>query len=141
MLGRENTSKYLGLLLKSIFEYETVLQPTRDIVFWSLKMPQTIDPAFQLCKHQAEYFFLGKGKEELTRSFLVDVAQWWLSLPPTRTGVINPLLEWTLVQKDFVLDPFGELISSCILDAKVCNYNLSLDYLFAVVLSIPSAAY
>jgi hypothetical protein len=58
--GKNNTRK-LGELLQYTFAYETVLAPTRDLIYWSLATPEVVNNTLWLCKYQRDYWLKDEG--------------------------------------------------------------------------------
>lgn len=62
-----------GMFLGSLFRYESILQPTRDLVYWSLHLPTTYNPIF----YQAKAGLLGV---EVTREISPSLFLLYFSL-------------------------------------------------------------
>jgi hypothetical protein len=55
MLTDKKSPEKLGTLLKHVFKYESLLQPTRELIYWSLKLPTTYQPIYELTKSSFDY--------------------------------------------------------------------------------------
>lgn len=55
VLTDKHTPPKLGIILQSIFSYESLLQPTRDLIYWSIQIPSTFNPIYQQTKQTLNY--------------------------------------------------------------------------------------
>jgi hypothetical protein len=138
---KENIGK-LGELLEYTFASDTVLSPTRELIYWSLKLDSTSSNIKWNCQWHRNYWlglssFNGwrlddnrnvdmktdwdkeYGGREHTRAAIVALAVAWLKDPLSRTIVVTPLLAWTLQQREEVVVPLAALTSDVIPWAKV----------------------
>ena len=135
VLDRSENPGKLGLLLQYLFEYDAVLSPTRELIYWSLIQDETVKNTIFYTNLNRNYWLglsaLGqhvrtnrgverqRGAKELTQEALLALAIQWLSDPETRKVVINPLLDWTLKSQESVITPLADLTAEYIPTAKV----------------------
>jgi len=95
ILEQKDNNKQLGLILKYIFSYETVLHPTRDLILWSILLPTTVDQAIDLLRFQRNYYMNGTGASYTSHQLLV-LFEWWLLDAVSQQQVLVPLVERTI---------------------------------------------
>ena len=61
-LENKESPGQLGILLKSFFEHEKVLKPTRNLLYWTLKQNYIVNPTISLAQSQITYFCTEDGK-------------------------------------------------------------------------------
>ena len=139
VLDRSENPGKLGLLLQYLFEYDAVLSPTRELIYWSLIQDETVKNTIFYTNLNRNYWLglstLGqhvrtnrgverqRGAKELTQEVLLALAIQWLSDPETHKIVITPLLDWTLKSQESVITPLAALTAESIPTAKVrCLY-------------------
>ena len=135
VLDRKENRGKLGLLLQHLFVSDAVLSPTRELVYWSLTLDETVkNTIFYTNLHRNYWLGLSKigqhvrtrrgverqqGAKELTQEAILALAIQWLSDPQTRKVVINPLLDWTLKSQESVIAPLATITAESIPWAKV----------------------
>eukprot|EP01031_Cornospumella_fuschlensis_P032744 gene32744-39584_t len=100
-LTNKNSSEHVGIVLKVATSYESILKPTRDLIYWSLQFPCSIDPIATNAKSIINYIPVE------TVSIL---AQDWLKHPVTKKDIIVPLLTWTFQQPDVSVEPLRDVM-------------------------------
>lgn len=147
VLGRKENQNKLGLFLQYIFASDTVLSPSRELIFWSLAFPETFSNLIYCAKWHRNYWIgrsslncwhfddnqitnnnhawdLGQhGDREHIQAAVVKLTAQWLDDPTSRTEVATPLLDWTLQQQEFVISPLAVVIAEAIPWAKVFKQN------------------
>ena len=91
-----------GELLSYSFSYESVLKPTRDLIYWSIQTEDSLKSLAHVSQSGIEDWSKSRGKIDLTP----PIKQWVLSRE-TRIVTINPLLTWTLREKSLSLEPLA----------------------------------
>jgi hypothetical protein len=138
---KENQGK-LGQFLEYIFAYETVLSPTRELVYWSLagrdcttnltilskrqrdywlaKPPRALTFDYHLLTNTRDYqvsqSMIGAGRP-YTEANLLWLADWWLRDKESRETTVKPLLDWSLKLEEEVIKPVA------LMSAKSIPYN------------------
>jgi len=79
----------LGQILQYMFNYDGVLQPTRNLVYWSLGLDVTIQNTNELIKSQRNYYLDGAGYPLTSSAILLQSSQ-WLSHGNTHKNVLSP---------------------------------------------------
>lgn len=115
LLDKPESRKEFGRVLEYTFSFESVRRPTRDLVWWSVKSPLSINEIENQALWWRRYFLFppaasrqGSGSpvglpEQSATGFAYTEAQlatllsWWI-LTPHAKSIINPLLEWTTHQ-------------------------------------------
>ena len=121
ILNHKSTPKRFGLILKDVFSNESVLSPTRWLVYWSLDLESTFKSLMGQSNWQIEHFSKNYGFTLLqTQAILL------LSSPEFRKVQVNPLLQWTMKQQDIAIDPLAEVVKWILPFNKVL---LSLHYM------------
>lgn len=108
VLREKETKGKFGELLQFLFAYESVLHPTRWLVYWSLNLDTTLDSVVYQTKWQINYW----AKQDPTAflsSSLLDSSIYWLKSIEARKHHIDPLLLWTLKQKE-IADPVAGIV-------------------------------
>jgi len=147
ILGALNKVEYrndFGRVLEYIFSVESVRKPTRDLIFWSLASPLSLQEINIQTVRWKRYFLINpmdsaaRGKLEdvrnahhlqvvgpgfsLAKTQLATLISWWLLTPQAKT-VINPLLEWSL-KEQYVVESTIQIINNalpyCIPYWKLC---------------------
>ncbi len=111
LLDDNNNPSKFGELLQYMFAYETVVGPTRDLVYWSLNSSDSYRGAKWLATTQRDYWLEGEG-QPYTKHNLVELCEWWLLHPVTRTGTLQPYLEWTIESDDISLHPISTALTT-----------------------------
>jgi hypothetical protein len=108
VLKDKDTKGKFGELLQFLFAYESVLHPTRWLVYWSLNLDSTMNSIEYQTKWQIDYW--AKLDPTLSlKSSLLDSSIYWLKTSEARKYHIDPLLMWTLQQKT-VVDPVAGIV-------------------------------
>ena len=105
MLSRETIQKEFGFVLQAIFQSESFLQPTRELIYWSLRQPTTVQDTLYVARQQVDYFFNDSEGLKWTSHSVAVLAAWWLLKPNSRIFTISPLISWTCEQEDAVVKP------------------------------------
>ncbi|RYG99099.1 hypothetical protein EON65_50640 [archaeon] len=92
-----------GIALKAVISYESVLKPTRDLIYCSLQFPCNVDPIVKNTKSII-------NKEYIPVETVSCLAEDWLRHPITKRDVIIPLLTWSFQQPDICIDPLKDLV-------------------------------
>lgn len=117
LLVHPQTPNQFGTLLKYTFAYEDILLPTRDLLFWSLKLPHIQQHLFMQTRTNLNWWLANYGK-----TALYPLATQWILNPETRTSLIVPLLQYTCRDPENVMTPLAVLIAEAIPYAKVTHY-------------------
>ncbi|KAJ1392817.1 hypothetical protein B484DRAFT_280557 [Ochromonadaceae sp. CCMP2298] len=96
-----------GELLQYTFSGEPVLQPTRELLYWSLKTPEVSRNTQALAKWHLSNYADSYGVPQVSA-----LSQWWLQHPPVQQEVIKPLLLWTGQQRELAVLPLAEVVSN-----------------------------
>jgi hypothetical protein len=96
-----------GELLQYTFSGEPVLQPTRELLYWSLKTPEVSRNTQALAKWHLSNYADSYGVPQVSA-----LSQWWLHHPPVQQEVIKPLLLWTGQQRELAVLPLAEVVSN-----------------------------
>lgn len=91
ILNNPESTNNLGSLLGSLFQYESVRFPTRDLIYWSLTLDPTLEATYNLGHDQSTYWFVGEAAP-YTKSLLVYYALWWLRDKQSYEESIKPLI-------------------------------------------------
>lgn len=89
----------LGNALQYLFTHETVLKPTRELVYWSVNSSDSQHQILNLSKSQVSYWLRDSsrtGGQVMSKALLVDLASWWILSPINRKECIVPLIDWCL---------------------------------------------
>lgn len=103
-LKAKKTKGQFGELLNYMFSYESVLYPTRWLVYWSLNSNDTVLNTTYQAKWQVDYWGKNSGKDEV-----IAASKLWLASSENRKECINPLMFWALNQKE-VKDPIAAVV-------------------------------
>ena len=126
---KENRGKF-GELLQYMFISNTVLSPTRELIYWSLTLDNTVDDIAQNVKLHRDFWLRSAERQattkrslerRLTDAALLGVIIRWLDDPVSRTQVVIPLLDWTLQEHESVIAPLTELAADSIPWTKVSS--------------------
>lgn len=109
MLTDQQSPAKLGIMLKHIFSYESLLLPTRELIYWSLQLPSTYEPI-----RSQSTAAVGCLDKHSAAQRLATVSESWLLHPATRTQVLAPLLTWTCAQQDLAVQPLTALAKDSI---------------------------
>jgi hypothetical protein len=91
----------LGNALKYLFSSETVLKPTRELIYYSLHLKDCQNQCFVQAKQQSSYWLRDPaGQKYLMQPLLVDSIAWYLSLSSDRRAMIIPLVQWTIFTEE-----------------------------------------
>ena len=123
-----------GKVLEYIFSVESVRRPTRDLIYWSVSLPLSLNEIDRQAFSCARYFLIpssrpaGADSSQHASEFsyttlqLSTLISWWLMTPHAKT-VVNPLLEWTLKQphvSDAVVQIVNDALPYCAPYWKMC---------------------
>jgi hypothetical protein len=103
----------LGEFLQSLFSYDSIITPTRELIYWSLLQSDTRNNINILTKKQLQYWLKEEGVD-YTHKITVDFFDWWLRHPLTCSDTIMPLVTWSLTQQDLAVKPSSVLLTSVI---------------------------
>lgn len=128
ILNTKESRNNLGILLNSLFQYESVRCPTRELIYWSLGLPPTMRDIYALTAYQVAYWLAQEGALS-TKQLLNYYALQWLRDDQVRAQVLCPLLTYVL-QLEPVQDTLGDVIADALPYSKtVCEeaivYNIS----------------
>ena len=92
ILSHQESTSNLGILLSSLFKYESVRLPTRNLIYWSLFLPPTISTLSELSIVQTNYW-LARDQEgaKWTKSLLFQFLLPYLNNPDTVANTVSPL--------------------------------------------------
>ena len=122
-----------GRVLEYIFSFESVQNPTRDLVWWSVKSPMSMNEIEGQALWWRRYFLSstfpaisqrgspGEGFN-YTKEQLTTLLAWWLPTPHAKS-IVNPLLIWTLREKvvvDSVVQIVNDALPYCTPYWKLC---------------------
>lgn len=93
----------LGIVLKTAISYESILKPSRDFIYWSVKLPCNIEPLVKITKSFIHRDYIPAQ----TISFL---AEDWIKHPATKRDVVLPLVTWSLQQADETIEPMRDVV-------------------------------
>jgi hypothetical protein len=113
LLNDRHSPERLGTLLKYVFSYESLLQPARDLLYWSLHLPQSYGSIYWMSKQSIQQM----GQYE--KQALASISQQWLLRPETRIHIITPLLICSFLQQANVALTLSELATATLPLAKV----------------------
>lgn len=91
ILNNPESTNYLGSLLGSLFLYESVRLPTRDLIYWSLQLDPTVEATTHLGRTQTTYWFADEGAS-YTKTIIVYYTLWWLRDKQSYDYTIKPLI-------------------------------------------------
>lgn len=94
-----------GELLNYSFSYESVLKPTRDLLYWSIQTEDCLKNLSNVSKSGIDDWAKLRGKDDL----IPPIKDWVLS-KQTRIVTINPLLTYTLRDKSLSLEPLSQIV-------------------------------
>lgn len=120
LLQDKKAISQFGIFLNHIFQFESLLLPTRSLIYWSLHLDPTVRATDSLVKSQASYHLAFNA--ELFRSTSGAVANWLLS-EKTSEEVLSPLIRNTLKQDATVVGPAAKLSASSMPLAKVSDLH------------------
>lgn len=124
---RENRGKF-GELLQYLFISDTVLSPTRDLIYWSLAIDNTVHNIAQNVKMHRNFWLRSTEKQpgatrslerRLTDAVLLTLIIRWLDDPVSKNQVVIPLLDWALKEHEGVIAPLTEIAAGSIPWTKV----------------------
>eukprot|EP01031_Cornospumella_fuschlensis_P028915 gene28915-34894_t len=98
-LTNKCSSEHFGIMMKVATSYESILKPTRDLIYWSLQFDSIASNAKSIIK-----------KDYIPVEAVSVLAQDWLKRPVTKKDVIVPLLTWTFQQPDVCVEPLRDVI-------------------------------
>ena len=110
---KEMPNKF-GELLRYIFAYESIRQPTRWLVYWSLNENSNVRYMNTFTRWQLDWWMQNGGVPQVG-----SLCDWWLRDRQSREATINPLLKWTLRQRETVVNPTTAIVVSSLPYAKV----------------------
>lgn len=105
---KENSAK-LGVFLGDLFTHETVLHPTRELLFWSIATDHSMRNTEAYCQYLRDYWLRDEGSPATTKN-IVDLGEWWLLHPLSRIDIVTPLITWTLEQPEMTIEPLAKRI-------------------------------
>eukprot|EP01039_Chlorochromonas_danica_P008286 gene8286-9136_t len=108
MLRDKDSPKKLGTLLQYVFKYESLLQPTRDLLYWSLRLPTTYSPIYSQLKYTFNY------AESAQQEQLAALSKSWLLDPQTKREIIIPLFKWNLEDEETTIKPLASLLGEVV---------------------------
>jgi len=117
-LSDEKNTAELGKLLQYIFAANSVLVPTRELIYWSIMLPNAMESSLFQARSQRNYWLENKEGRALSRDQLVFIIDWWLRETTSKDLVVKPLLDWTLQQKLITIDPLCNLVVESLPYAK-----------------------
>lgn len=123
----DSSRHQLGLFLQNIFSYESVLSPTRWLVYSSIASPSVVTSAEHLVLSQRDYF-LRDDAQPYTRDQLQYLAEWWLGAPASRSTVVAPLVLSTLRDPVNVTKPLSDIVKDallCVDMRRIATENLT----------------
>ncbi len=105
---REPSSpKKFGELLNYIFSYESVLKPSRDIVYWSLQSSET----YKSVELQAKSNSLALiGPEGGASTSVTNLTSDWLLRRDTRLSTFNPVISWACKEPAVTVEPLAGIV-------------------------------
>jgi hypothetical protein len=125
ILTNPTNQSSLGLLLNDMFLYESILAPTRDLIYWSLTFDETIYNSRWQLEWQMHYWLRDNepiGYRIYTKDNIVSMCAWWLTHTESRTATVVPFLGWYYGDKEIV-DYYTQSASESIPTAKVNNFS------------------
>ena len=117
ILNNPESTNNLGSLLDSLFEYESVRFPTRDLIYWSLTLDPTLEATYSLGNIQTAYWLHGDGAP-YTKSLLQYYAIWWLRDHQSYEDTIKPLIVY-VTEIPEVQDTLTQVIAESLPYTKV----------------------
>lgn len=114
-----NQGKF-GEFLQYAFAYESILYPTRWLVHWSIHTDNSVANSRVFLKEQLLHWLQDTDRTYGPQKQLVDLCDWWLREERSRVEAVDPLLVWTLRQKDSVKDPLAATVCAALAYARVC---------------------
>lgn len=116
ILAQSETKAQFGIFLQSLFAYESVRRPTRELIYWSLQRPDVVRSTCQLASNQVKYWLRNDGKHYTHEEF-VGLIDWWLRHPDTTRTVLLPFLKWPLEDPE-TLDMMVQSVSQTLLSKQ-----------------------
>ena len=107
----ENIHKF-GHFLHNILGYDSVINSTTELIYWSLFLPSTYNNTLVLLKYNVIDYWLNDiplGRP-YTHQLMIEWIEWWIQDPVTYTDVIAPLIYWTLVEKEMTEIPLKQTL-------------------------------
>jgi len=123
ILDASDNRPKLGKWLQYIFDYESVRNPTRWLVYWSIARTDTIHQSSSLLRTQIDYWCVKEGFPT-TKSLLLGLTNNWLVSKESQRDAIVPLIKW-VVQDQYVNDVLRQGLEDVLPSTKVfCLLNL-----------------
>jgi hypothetical protein len=114
LLSNPDIPNQFGTFLNHTFAYEQILQPTRELLYWSLRFPHLQDHLYKQSRSGLNWWLANYGHD----TFYPIVSE-WLIHPMTRKTVIVPILQTSLKDPVNVMQPTAVLFSQVIPWVKV----------------------
>ena len=119
----DNKNQHIfGDFLKYTFSYESVLLPTRELVYWSLYQTDTFQTIQSYINYQVLQIISPTASlsHNIIKKSIVNSAIYNINDKAFKTCTLNPLIVWTLQQRDIVIDPLSKIIIDALPYVKVC---------------------
>jgi hypothetical protein len=117
ILNNKESRNNLGSLLGSLFQYESVRCPTRDLIYWSIFLDPTLKATRNFTSNQVTYWLSNEGMTS-TRALVMYYTLWWLRDKGTVQGTIKPLLVH-VTQLDTVHDTISKVVTEALPHVQV----------------------
>jgi hypothetical protein len=114
VLNDPNNPKKLGVFINHTLSFESVLYPTRDLIYWTLKLDSSHKNFLFQSKWQVNYWMKNNGCYSI-----VNLSECWLNSSDSKDTTIIPFLQSVLTDKNTVADPLAKIISTALPLAQV----------------------
>lgn len=101
----KQSAKQFGDMLSYTFSYESVLKPTRDLLFWSIDADSSKAHVYQQAKAGLYDWCAASGKDQLA-----EASSHWLRQKDNMRVSVSPMLLWSLRQKTVSEDPLADVV-------------------------------
>lgn len=101
-----------GTLLRYVFGYEYLVQPSRELIYWSLRNEHTSNYISKTCKNGATQWIYSQSGPLIS----TNLRSWMQGNGYTN---ISEIVRWGLQQEDITILPFTEIVTQSLPYAKV----------------------
>ena len=127
VLNTPSSRSWLGEWLKYLFLYESVREPTRSLIFWSLKSEPIFIQTKHLTNKQIEYWLRNSEVKYITKDIVVNAISSFLISSENQTNIILPLLK-DLIKQEPIINNTTTLVTNIVPYSKVCLIHLNFFY-------------
>jgi hypothetical protein len=114
--AKENTSSrhQFGTFLHDIFQNESILLPTRQLIYWSLTTPSVETSVYEFTKIQTCYWI-----KNYSPAIISDALTSWITYPITSKTIFVPSLVDLLRSEPYIINPSIDLATHYLPYSKV----------------------